>query len=228
MSDYETSDDETNFSTVSDGSDEDSNFNSTTKGYLYEPEYTDAELEQMDKEREEREREDREVVQSDAGPTTAVARGRMNDKWWCTCSNCEVMPTEVESYCCHEWELIMPQMQNLSIDEDANAPSVCITSNDVFPAMLNAGVLETFFYIPKINWKKRPKPAGLDGQMSAEQYRLVAYRMVTEWALKGEKLGKGYRRVLPSCVVNLIRTKYPSPNGQYQGFKESEEAHLLF
>ena len=66
MSDYETSDDETNFSTVSDGSDEDSNFNSTTKGYLYEPEYTDAELEQMDKEREEREREDREVVQSDA------------------------------------------------------------------------------------------------------------------------------------------------------------------
>ncbi|RXN22568.1 myosin heavy fast skeletal muscle-like protein [Labeo rohita] len=60
------------------------------------------------------------------------------------------------------------------------------------------------------------------------QYRLVAYRMVTEWALKGEKLGKGHIRVLPSCVVDLIRTKYPSPNGQYQGFKESEEAELLF
>lgn len=63
---------------------------------------------------------------------------------------------------------------------------------------------------------------------SSRQYRLVAYRMVTEWALKGEKLGKGHRRVLPSCVVDLIRTKYPSPNGQYQGFKESEEAELLF
>jgi len=52
--------------------------------------------------------------------------------------------------------------------------------------------------------------------------------MVTEWALKREKLDKGYRHVLPSCVADLIRTKYPSPNGQYQGFKESEEADLLF
>ncbi|KAF4100082.1 hypothetical protein G5714_018278 [Onychostoma macrolepis] len=103
----------------------------------------------MEIEREEREREDRDaVVQVDAGPT-AVARARMNDKWWCTCSNSQVMPTEVESYCCHEWELIMPQQQNLSIDEEANAASVCITSNDVFP--INEEVRHSCSSLPNVH-----------------------------------------------------------------------------
>lgn len=60
------------------------------------------------------------------------------------------------------------------------------------------------------------------------QYRLVAYRVILEWALKGELLGKGNRRVLPSCVVTTIRNKYPSPTGQYVGFKEAQDALRLF
>ncbi len=80
------------------------------------------------------------------------------------------MPTEVESYCCFEWELVMPQMQDLSIpDEEAGASaSVCITHHQDFPTILNAGVLQTFFHIPKINWRKRPRAAGPDGEMSSE------------------------------------------------------------
>nr|XP_055062721.1 uncharacterized protein LOC129445787 [Misgurnus anguillicaudatus] len=216
MSDYSSDDDNIDFDTQ-------------PKGYLYEPEYTDDELRQMDLERTERERMDREVEQVEAGATAAAVRHRVADKWWCTCFKCELMQTEVESYCCHEFDLIMPQIQDLSIDEDASvSASVCITNHKDFPAILNAGVLQTFFHIPKINWKKRPRPAGPNGQLSSEQYRLVAYRIVMEWALKGEKLGPGNRKVLPSCVVELIRKTYPSPNGQYAGFKESEDALQLF
>lgn len=103
------------------------------------------------------------------GATAGAVKERVTDKWWCTCQKCEVMPTEVECYCCHEWDLIMPQMQNLSIDEEASVEaSVCITNNNDFPALLNEGVLQTFFHVPKINWKKRPKPAGPDGQLSLE------------------------------------------------------------
>lgn len=151
-------------------SDEDIPFNIEPKGYLYEPECTDAELRQVEFERAERERADREAVQAEVGATTVAARDRVGDKWWCTCSKCQLMPTEVESYCCHEWELVMPQMQNLSIaDEEASAPaSVCITHHQDFPTILHAGVLQTFFHIPKINWKKRPRPAGPDGQLSSD------------------------------------------------------------
>lgn len=110
--------------------------------YIYEPEYTDAEIRQMELERVERETRRSHVA---PGATAGAVKDRMTDKWWCTCQKCEVMPTEVECYCCHEWDLIMPQMQNLSIDEEASvAASVCITNNNDFPALLNEGVLQTF------------------------------------------------------------------------------------
>ncbi|KAL7403952.1 hypothetical protein ABVT39_007720 [Epinephelus coioides] len=54
-------------------------------------------------------------------------------------------------------------------------------------------------------------------------YRLVAYRVVLEWALRGERLGPGNRRVLPSCIVTAIRNKNPSPTGTYKGFMEADD-----
>ncbi|XP_078019511.1 uncharacterized protein LOC144459417 [Epinephelus lanceolatus] len=64
---------------------------------------------------------------------------------------------------------------------------------------------------------------GPNGQLSINQYRLVAYRVVLEWALRGERLGPGNRRVLPSCIVTAIRNKYPSPTGTYKGFMEADD-----
>ena len=36
-------------------------------------------------------------------------------------------------------------------------------------------------------------------------------------------LGKGVRRVIPSCVVKRIREEFPSVDGNYTGFKDGEE-----
>ena len=50
---------------------------------------------------------------------------------------------------------------------------------------------------------------------SPASYRKTAYR---QYILKEH--GRGNRRIIPSCVVLCIRDRYPSPDGQYLGFKE--------
>ncbi|KAK0152123.1 hypothetical protein N1851_006488 [Merluccius polli] len=108
------------------------------------------------------------------------------------------------------------------LDVSGSAPrdrAICITQHQDFPSLLNQGVLETFFSVDKINWTQRPV---------VNVYRLVAYRIVLEWGLKGTQLGRGNRCVLPSCVVTSIRNKYPSATGQYVGFREAQDALRLF
>ncbi|KAG5278390.1 hypothetical protein AALO_G00098460 [Alosa alosa] len=86
------------------------------------------------------------------------------------------------------------------------------------------GVLETYFRIPKVNWKRHPKPTGPNGRLSVKQFRLTAYSHFLEWVLQGERLGRGRCVVLPACVVQAIRQKYPAPDGQYCGHQEVEDA----
>ena len=52
------------------------------------------------------------------------------------------------------------------------------------------------------------------------QCRLASYRIVLDWLLKGETLGKGTRIIHPSCVVSAIRRAFPSADGRYRGFLE--------
>ena len=51
-------------------------------------------------------------------------------------------------------------------------------------------------------------------------YRLLAYKNFTEWVYG--RLGKGVRKVIPSCAVNLIRKTFPEGDGQYSGFQEGD------
>ncbi|CAL8395173.1 unnamed protein product [Boreogadus saida] len=76
----------------------------------------------------------------------------------------------------------------------------------------------------KVNWKRQPKPAGRNGCLSTEQYRLTSYRHFLEWILQGERLGRGNRLVLPACVVQAIRANYPTQDGQYRGYQETVDA----
>ena len=58
-------------------------------------------------------------------------------------------------------------------------------------------------------------------------YRYAEYKQFTWWV--HNYLGKGVRKVIPSCAVWAIRTKYPSEDGRYIPFMESkvEEKRIL-
>lgn len=128
--------------------------------YLYEPEYTQEEIMQrrQERERQERERQERHTEQS------AQSQTRCDSNWWCRCGGCQPMPTEMESFCCTEWDRVLPSMARDDQPEDAT----CVCDNQHFIAMLHPAVIEFFFRCDKVNWTKRPIPEGPDGQLSVE------------------------------------------------------------
>ena len=52
------------------------------------------------------------------------------------------------------------------------------------------------------------------------EMRYTSYRQYTAWIHYFERLGRGCRVVIPSCVVRRIREKYPDSKGEYTGFSE--------
>ena len=54
----------------------------------------------------------------------------------------------------------------------------------------------------------------LDFSMSS--FRKAAYRQFILW--EHGYLGKGNRRIIPSCAVKKVREQYPAPDSVYMGF----------
>ena len=49
---------------------------------------------------------------------------------------------------------------------------------------------------------------------------MAAYRQFIHWTYS--RLGRGIRRVIPSCVVAAVRREFPEADGVYTGFKLAE------
>ena len=131
----------------------------TQQGYLFEPEYTDEQLQRRDEE--------------EAAAAAGVdEEERVGNDSWCLCTNCVPMETEPESLCCHEFHRAQFLLDELLDERDVRGEPagqpICVTLHNSFGPHLDRHVLETYFRIPKINWKNQPRPAGPGGRLSLE------------------------------------------------------------
>ena len=112
---------------------------------------------------------------------------------WCICSVCQRMPDEQENVCCKK--------------------RTCVTSYVMFNTVcLDREVLQLVI-------RARFDIRADEPDYSTQSYRKAAYRQYMLW--KYGKLGRGNRKILPSCVVLVIRRAYPAPDGNYMGFRRS-------
>ena len=114
-----------------------------------------------------------------------------NTPQWCRCGVCRPMPDEQENLCCKR--------------------VTCLTSYRVFSNIcLDRDILEVCI-------KARSDIQAEEFNFSMESFRKAAYRQFALW--RYGKLGRGNRRVIPSCAVLKIRHSYPAPDNRYMGFR---------
>ena len=131
---------------------------------------------------------------------------RANNTDWCKCSSCRPMETEEESKCCRD-EGEVPQSYF--------GEYPCVTSHSNFSSVcLQEQVLKTTLYMlndirgDTINVRNR-------------SMRYAGYRQYTWWV--HNHLGKGVRKVIPSCAIWTIRDMYPEQNGYYVPYQEAKD-----
>ena len=110
---------------------------------------------------------------------------------WCTCGICRPMATAEENKCCGKVRCVTSfvTFRNICTDRDVLILSI----------------------------RARCDIRADEPNYSTNSYRKAAYRQYILWRYK--KLGKGNRRVCPSCVVLTIRHVFPAEDGIYMGFK---------
>ena len=129
---------------------------------------------------------------------------RIGSTVWCTCDRCRCMSTCEESLCCKE-----------DVPGDMIGELDCITDHEDFVTVcLNTAVLRTT--LSMLNNLR-----GDNLTYDNISFRYAAYRQFTWWI--HNRLGKGVRRVIPSCAIWAIRDQYPDQNDTYVPFREAAE-----
>ena len=107
-----------------------------------------------------------------------------------------------------EWCVIMPTQEENKCCTQVRRP--CISRTNLFRQLvLDGNVLE-------LSMRHREDVLVLNNNRNNENFRHAAYRQYILW--QHGQLGRGNRRVVPSCCVLAIRARYPSPNGIYRGY----------
>uniref|UniRef100_A0A667WXP1 P2X purinoreceptor 7 intracellular domain-containing protein n=1 Tax=Myripristis murdjan TaxID=586833 RepID=A0A667WXP1_9TELE len=147
-----------------------------------------------------RRRERMENISSEEQPLVASGVERVGNTTWCLCGHCTQMPTATESICCRE------------VDVDHLVRDIeCITLSRTYQMLCcEREVLE----ISMLSLRE-VRANTLERPINSSLFRLTAYRQFTLWT-RGH-LGRRNRIPIPSCVVNSIRSRFPSP--EYHGFE---------
>ena len=129
---------------------------------------------------------------SAANPEPGPSPSSTSSPSWCKCAVCAIMPQDIENKCCGQRR--------------------CVTTHTRFQKLcLDADVLQ-------LSIRNRGDIRNDQEDNSTRSFRKAAYR---QYVLdRYGYLGKGKRKVCPSCVVKTIRRHYPSQTGVYMGFRQ--------
>lgn len=136
--------------------------------YLYEPQYSDEQLRMMEEQEAVGAASAAEEQDLLGGQEEEPGQTRAGADWWCQCSRCTPMETDRESYCCREFQRCHFLLDEIAESADETAPLACVTEHPSFEPHMDRGVLETYFRIPKIKWKRQPNPAGTNRWLSVK------------------------------------------------------------
>ena len=143
--------------------------------------------------------------ESSSGDEENIENQRKYNTKWCLCNKCMPMNAEVESLCCRDTN---------DIPDNYFQGYNCVTESEDFQTVcLSEPVLKTA--ISAINHYKNESL-----ELNERSFRFAAYKQYIFWIYN--YLGKGIRKVIPSCVVWKIRDKFKLDDEVFVPFKESE------
>ena len=132
------------------------------------------------------------TLESPAGNVDPGPSGSVAAPDWCICGRCRPMAREIENKCCR---------QRTCISTTARFNKLCLDHDVLQLSIRNTGDIR--------NDRE---------DNSMRSFRKAAYRQFI--LARHGHLGKGNRRVCPSCVVLKIRAQFPSVTGVYMGYRE--------
>ena len=114
---------------------------------------------------------------------------------WCKCFKCNVEKREIDCLCCLEVTALNEKFDKFSVK--------CVTEAEGFQILcVNKEMLENV-----LTGLHDSRGDYLGKDTTNQSYRYVTYKQFTWWVYK--RLGKGNRRVIPSCTLWAIETMYP-------------------
>ena len=166
----------------------------TFNPYLYEPEKDVSDTDSSN---------ESEIDKSSSEEDYSVEKPRVGNNDWCKCcGHCKIEKRNIDCLCCQE-------VHALNSKFDAENYIGCITESKDFEMLCtNKTVLENVLV-----GLHEERGEYLEENTSNQSFRYAAYRQFIRWVFK--HLGKGNRRVIPSCALWKIREHFPEPDEEY-------------
>lgn len=140
----------------------------------------------------------------------------LNEVGSCSCGKCVRSHTSFSSLCCQKSTRIVNKM---------GTERTCITETPAFKVMcLNEEVLRVSFRRTITIRKKRRKSSREVFDNSARRW--TAYSQFIFWIYDGI-LGESIRKILPTCVYDIIRQTFPSVNCEYSDFRPGDNDDIF-
>ncbi|XP_057303347.1 P2X purinoceptor 7-like [Hydractinia symbiolongicarpus] len=170
------------------------------KPYLFEPEIDISSSESAASDEE-------EFLDLTNDEVSAEEKTRTGNTEWCTCGKCKVEQRDIDCLCCQEVGALQDKIEQ----------QLCVTQLDQFKTLcLNADVLKNVLV-----GLHESKGDHLEENIKNRSMRYAAYKQFTWWLY--QHLGKGNRRVIPSCALWEIRNLYPELDNNYVPYSEGKK-----